>query len=170
MIKSAEPEVVQQGDIGTKIRHDRKELELVTDHKGKQKARVRNASVLDELKNRKHITQDQYSAGGQLYHDWYYGVATRDGCTTQNYEPRPQSSPGYRSSDYTEWQMQRWQAYHRAMGKLEGLGSYIAKGVCCENKTLKNCEDLFHLPGRYATPRLCESLDTLAVHYGIVQE
>ena len=62
MIKSAEPEVVQQGDIGTKIRHDRKELELVTDHKGKQKARVRNASVLDELKNHKHITQDQYSA------------------------------------------------------------------------------------------------------------
>lgn len=162
--------IIRRYDIGTKVRVERGEVELIVDHNGGQKARVKSASYLDEIYNRKYINVDQNEAGKRFYRDWYCGVQTRDGVGTMVYNVRPSKNNGGRKeSEYTERQMQYWKDYHDAVKSLEGLGSHVVHGVCCYNNTLKEIEDKLRLPRKFGITRLKESLDTLAVHYGIVQ-
>ena len=162
--------ITRQYDIGTKVRIDRGEVELIVDHNGGQRARVKSSSYLDEILNRKYINIDQYEAGKRFYRDWYYGVLTRDGMGIMSYDVRPtQNNGGRKDSEYTEKQMQYWKDYHDAVKSLEGLGSNVVHGVCCYNSTLKEVEDKLSLPRKFGVTRLKESLDTLSVHYGIVQ-
>lgn len=161
--------VIKQYDLGTKVRIERGEIDLIVDHEGGQRARVKSSSYLDELRNRKHVNNDQYHAGNKFYHDWYYGVQTRDGCGIAAYEMRVPIQ-GMKTAEYTEFQMVCWDKYHKAVKSLEGLGVHIVKGVCCYNFPLKEIENKLGLPRKFGVTRLKESLDTLSIHYGIVQE
>lgn len=164
-----EPAVTKQGDFGTKVRLERGEIELSTDHSGMQRARVKSSSYVDEIRNKKYIDETQYQAAMQLYQDWYVGVCTRDNMPVMKYDVMPSKNNGGRKEvEYTDRQMQHWQAYHAAMKSLESLGKHIVDGVCCHNYTLAEIEKKLSLPRRFGMARLKESLNTLAVYYGLI--
>lgn len=165
-----EPAVTKQGDFGTKVRLERGEVELSTDHSGMQRARVRTVSVIGELYRRKQINEIQQMAAEKLYHDWYYGVASRDTMLVSSYAPKPSKNNGGRKEvDYSERRMDCWQSYHSAISKLEGLGKYFAEGACCHENTTKHLEFAMGLPRQYGIARLREALDTLAGFYGFMR-
>lgn len=163
-------QITRHYDCGTKIRLERGEIELAVDHSGGQRARVRVVSVLDELYNRRQLNDTQHRAGERLYHDWYYGVASRDSIGVAPYEPRPsQNNGGNKQAEYSDRRMDCWQSYHSAMAMLEAIGRGVVEGVCFYDKTTKSIEMTLGLPRQYGIARLREALDTLAYHYGFVQ-
>lgn len=163
-------QITRQYDLGTKVRLERGEIELTLDHSGGQRARVRTVSVIDELHSRKQLNDTQHRAGEKLYHDWYFGVASRDNVGVAAYEPRAsQNNGGHKQVEYSDRRMDCWQSYHCAMAQLEGLGRHFVEGVCCYEFTTKSLEDKMALPRQYSIARLREALDTLAEFYGFVQ-
>lgn len=101
------------GDIGTKIRHDRKELESVM-VEGQPKTQVKHKSPVETYYNKKQIDSAQRAAGEAMYRYWKHGWEGFNSC-----EYREPTQGGGQIS-MSDRQVAAQQQFKRGINALKG--------------------------------------------------
>jgi hypothetical protein len=129
------------------------------DNSGNKRARQAIQVPLDYYRARKYITNEQFSAGDELFKDFYRAGVSQKVVMDLNEVSR---IPNHAMSNH---QVEALERFREAMNQLEIEGRKIAWDVCCMGYRI---EDIGLKKG-YGIQRLQSVLDTLAVHYGFAR-
>lgn len=153
--------ITRYGDVGQVLQQKGIEITII---EGQPRAIVRNISPIHTYHARGQLTNEQFSAGAELYRCYYHGMIESfgTGCT-MNFMERMKSGLPENSTDF------HWDCFKKYLRGLKAAGKndYHVLRICCHEIPISSIVRDWKERKRIKE-MLKESLNKIAKEFGIV--